>query len=1257
MNKCVSVIVALVCLSTLSAWTGQWTYESTSGLLSHDTSGWVLFASQNGTNLTITGISQTPLSPSALPLNDPVPGYELISIGNGAFAYCSSLSSVTIPDSVIKINHEVFYDCDTLEEVFIGNGVTSIGDGAFYNCDSLGEISIGNGVTSIGDYAFAGCQSLTGLVLPAGIQSLGNGTLADCGSLTAVTFEGAYPEQVSKELYGWENNNSATISYLFTAHTASWEPQVANGPLADGNATWQGCPIRVLPDPTANLTVTLDKRGGAFTGPTSKSVRYGNPYGTLPLPTRAGCVFDGWWTGINGGGLTVDPTSVVSCTRNHTLYAKWLADITVQAAAALGTSNLVWLTGDNPQSWLADGLVSYDGAGAMRSARGLPDGGISFLRTSVVGPGILQFRWKTSSESGYDFLRYYLDGTERADAISGETGWLKVTLSIPAGEHVLTWVYEKDGSVDQDEDCGWLDHVVWPAVAESPEADFWLWQNTLFGMSWLPNHLFAAHDGFTTRLQTIPDDVAARVYRAITAIAVLAENAELRLLAEEFGLALDTELFTAICAFTGTDAPPCNAAIDRAAAQALPALDAALADLEAVPAGWNGTVEIAAEDSGFDETIYVDRADVLLAKSALYVLRAAVQFAQAYDLTADYSKTNIMEEVVAPFELPIITDPFNDSGFAAWDNIPAYLFGNDGYLDNAKLARSGTQALLLLQMADGGSINYVNAEFFGENGYHGQFRDIDVSAASENELTTCWGFNWIYVIDPECPECGGWHEEVEVEYTVLKSGGALLIARETGWEAEPFRISEATVYVESWNPLTEDHMRDWSSWTPESRTQPVPRFLADHPDFLKTVRDATKLPLAKASLRSALLTAQAADTSITGRTDEAMHFIEFAADQTNWLAEARQKLTEVLASLDAPQHIRVCHTNEEEVMTGYWDEDTWEWVVTSVETQRTEVINRTEVVHLGAVFEPLYLTRALLPRFSEDNEIVLGSFADPTYGGVLPEWTALHVETNLLGQVPVMRERAFQMDGQWFHTGGHALWSYTDDGGWGAIAQSGEVRRQGKVSWVETTVVGPGTLDFAWALTELADRESNLMLYVDGVRQAGGTIRGDSGWLPCLLEIQAGRHRVRWTYTLENDWNEDANAEASLGWLTDFAWAPDSALDCTATTPVAVPFAWLDGYPGLFSQDGDYESAALADQDCDGHATWEEYVAGTHPSDPASVFMALINESSAALEIGWTPDLTPARAYTVEGKTDLRDAIWGPTNTASRFFRVKVSMP
>ena len=86
---------------------------------------------------------------------------SVTSIGDYAFFYCYSLTSVVIPDSVTSIGDEAFAWCESLTSVVIPESVTSIGERAFYNCSSLESIVIPDSVTSIGDSAFAGCSSLT----------------------------------------------------------------------------------------------------------------------------------------------------------------------------------------------------------------------------------------------------------------------------------------------------------------------------------------------------------------------------------------------------------------------------------------------------------------------------------------------------------------------------------------------------------------------------------------------------------------------------------------------------------------------------------------------------------------------------------------------------------------------------------------------------------------------------------------------------------------------------------------------------------------------------------------------------------------------------------------------------------------------------------------------------------------------------------------------------------------------------------------
>ena len=75
--------------------------------------------------------------------------YNVTSVGEKAFWYCTSLTSVTIPNSVTSIGRYAFWNCSSLTSVTIPNSVTSIGYGVFAGCTSLTSVTIPNSVTSI----------------------------------------------------------------------------------------------------------------------------------------------------------------------------------------------------------------------------------------------------------------------------------------------------------------------------------------------------------------------------------------------------------------------------------------------------------------------------------------------------------------------------------------------------------------------------------------------------------------------------------------------------------------------------------------------------------------------------------------------------------------------------------------------------------------------------------------------------------------------------------------------------------------------------------------------------------------------------------------------------------------------------------------------------------------------------------------------------------------------------------------------------
>ena len=107
-------------------------------------------------------------------------------IGNGAFAYHHSLTSINIPNSVTTIGKSAFFGCLSLTSINIPNSVTTIEDNVFFGCLSLTSINIPNSVTTIGEGAFDGCKSLTSINIPNSVTTIGKSAFYGCDSLTSI---------------------------------------------------------------------------------------------------------------------------------------------------------------------------------------------------------------------------------------------------------------------------------------------------------------------------------------------------------------------------------------------------------------------------------------------------------------------------------------------------------------------------------------------------------------------------------------------------------------------------------------------------------------------------------------------------------------------------------------------------------------------------------------------------------------------------------------------------------------------------------------------------------------------------------------------------------------------------------------------------------------------------------------------------------------------------------------------------------------
>jgi hypothetical protein len=109
--------------------------------------------------------------------------------------------------------------------------------------------------------------------------------------------------------------------------------------------------------------------------------------------------------------------------------------------------------------WIISSTNPYDGNISARSGAISDDGTTSLIiRTIYSAPDSIRFYYKVSSEANYDYLSFRLNGTEIFKK-SGESGWEKKVIGVPAGVNKLEWVYYKDESKPGGADAAWIDMI------------------------------------------------------------------------------------------------------------------------------------------------------------------------------------------------------------------------------------------------------------------------------------------------------------------------------------------------------------------------------------------------------------------------------------------------------------------------------------------------------------------------------------------------------------------------------------------------------------------------------------------------------------------------------------------------------------------------------------------------------------------------------------------------------------------------------
>ncbi|MBR1497425.1 MAG: leucine-rich repeat protein [Oscillospiraceae bacterium] len=131
------------------------------------------------------------------------------SIGDAAFAGCSGLTDLSIPDTLTKIGGYAFYGCEELEEIPIPAAVTEIGEYAFSGCEKLKTAVLPPDIIDIQMYTFRGCSALTTVTFPTSLSNILAGAFRFCASLTDVYYNGTQEQWRSVNIL---NNNDAITS-------------------------------------------------------------------------------------------------------------------------------------------------------------------------------------------------------------------------------------------------------------------------------------------------------------------------------------------------------------------------------------------------------------------------------------------------------------------------------------------------------------------------------------------------------------------------------------------------------------------------------------------------------------------------------------------------------------------------------------------------------------------------------------------------------------------------------------------------------------------------------------------------------------------------------------------------------------------------------------------------------------------------------------------------------------------------------------
>ena len=166
--------------------------------------------------------------------------------------------------------------------------------------------------------------------------------------------------------------------------------------------------------------------------------------------------------------LGISPYVISDLSTRRTLIRNILDWLVVPASGGLSedfeTGNLTKFpwghSGD--ANWTVNSGTRHSGTYGAQAGSITDDQTSTLTLTLNCSSGDISFYRKVSSESGCDYLRFYIDGAEQGQW-AGEQDWARMSFPVTAGTRTLKWTYSKDGSESSGSDTAWIDDIVFPS--------------------------------------------------------------------------------------------------------------------------------------------------------------------------------------------------------------------------------------------------------------------------------------------------------------------------------------------------------------------------------------------------------------------------------------------------------------------------------------------------------------------------------------------------------------------------------------------------------------------------------------------------------------------------------------------------------------------------------------------------------------------------------------------------------------------------